>query len=190
MVHAVMAWGIEDELDESWESPNGFSVLKKLIDEADGHEHDDHQGVKPNERQPHPPEIFVKQFSPTLPQGDREIVLLARVMVDVCGPKEPDLVATAVMEIKCEILRKKEDDGRPPDVWNWEKAMLIEPHHGKKCKRLGTQVDDGTPHTHAQARPGIAGHVGRQAFPSPHQHFDPNRDQKKWDRKADHRVNI
>ncbi len=188
VVHTVMARCIENELQWFGQLAHHLGMQKKLVDEADGHGRDHHERMKTNKGQPHPPKKLVKQFAPALPQGNGEIVLLARVMAYVGSPKEPDLVATAVMEVKCEILCKNEEYPYPPSIGQVKKPMRIEPQHCKKGQRLGPKVDDRTTHAHGYARPCIASPIARHALPPAQQYFYPDGNQEKGDCKADYGV--
>jgi hypothetical protein len=74
--------------------------------------------MESNERQPHPPEIFMEEFAPTLAKCNGEVVLLARVMVDVGCPKQSDFVASTVMNVKGEVFHEEQQNPSPPDIRN------------------------------------------------------------------------
>ena len=116
VVDPVVTRSIEKELDEGREAFHGFGMEEKLVYEADGHDGDHLHGMESHQGQPEVPNVFVEEFSPTLPEGHRQIVMLRGMVVDMRRPKEPNLMAGAVVDIEGQIVRKEKENPRPPVI--------------------------------------------------------------------------
>ena len=95
VVHAVVRRRVEDPFQRA-EPADRARVDPELVERVDGRHGQEHQRREADDGQRQVEDPAESALEGALPQGHREVVLLALVMHDVRGPERVDLVALAV----------------------------------------------------------------------------------------------
>src|SRR5687768_1914472 len=115
VMDAMMGRRVKDQLDRA-EPLDEFRVDPELIDQIESVHHYEHPRSEPEQHHGRVEDPMQQPAEPALPDGDAQIVLLARMMDDVKIPEKPRLVTDAVEPVVGEIVNNEKNHPRPPRV--------------------------------------------------------------------------
>ena len=172
VMDAVVRRRVHHRLEPFGKTTDGFGVNPELVDQVDRADEQDHCRMEPDQRQRNPEDKAERDKArPALPQRGRQIVMLARMVIDVARPEPADAVAGPVRPVIGKIIEHKTDGPCPPNPADVEQAVIVKPNRKPEHKRAAEQTRHRAAGAERQRRKRIPGFVFfRRAALGP-QHF-------------------
>ena len=112
----------------------------ELVNQVKRANEEDHRRMKPDKRERDTEdEAERNKASPCLAERSGQVVMLARVMVDMARPEPPDSVAGAVCPVISEVVEHEAQYKRPPSPADIEQALFVEPQRQPENKGTAQQ---------------------------------------------------
>ena len=155
VVHAVVAWRVEDPLDRPRVAVDRLRVQGELVEQVPGQRQEDHPGREEERRRQ--PEQRRAERRPVLAQRGREVVVLRAVVHHVGGPEQADPVVAAVVGVVGQVVGEEQRDPRPPRVGRQlQRADHVDGRVDRGHHQLPRRPDAQVADAHRQARAGVA----------------------------------
>lgn len=165
VVHSVVGWRIEDPT--KW--PHGahkLSMNPVLVNQVDGLRRENHLRRESQEGHGSPKDDACEHGGPWLPERRRQVVVGARVVVDVTGPQEANLMMRSMKPVVAKVLPYQQCGPHPPSVGQVEESVLVEKAVEGKNNPDHRNLRDETTDAHGQARKGVTYFVAVAVFAS------------------------
>lgn len=115
VVDAVMRRRVHHRFEPARTAPDRFGMDPELIDQVRSTAEQHHRRVEPDQQQRHAErEAQREEPGPALPERGRQIIMLARMVVDVRRPEPADAMRAAVERVISQVVEDEAERPRPP----------------------------------------------------------------------------